>query len=405
MISARARPALWRAADVVRRIFIAASIILCTSRVDRNRYNLLQRQGQPEAVLSLFTRNRSIVALDIGSSHVKLLELEADRSGRQRLKHFGMAPVPPEAIVDGAFMNTGAVVATLRDLIARHKVRTKDVAVAVSGNSVIIKRIPLPLMTQQELEESITWEAEQYIPFDVNDVNIDAHILPSRGEAGGQMEVLLVAARKEVVNEVQGLVIEAGLKPSVVDVAAFALENCYTLNYDTGRGAVALVNIGASTVNINVLKDGTSAFTRDLPLGGRQYTAEIQRVMGVSYEEAEAFKVGGDDADRSAVVPEDVERVLGHVSDTLASEINRSIEFFLGGMGAGLNAIMLAGGAASTPGLRQALVEVTGADVQIMDPFRRIQVDERAFNPRFLRDVAPQAAVAVGLALRTADDK
>lgn len=146
--------------------------------------------------MALFTRSRSIVALDIGSSHIKLLELEVERGGRRRLKHFGIAPVPPEAIVDGAFMNTGAVVATIRELIARHKVKTRDAAVAISGNSVIIKRISLPLMTQQELDDSITWEAEQYIPFDVNDVNIDAHILKGGGDGSGQMDVLLVAARK-----------------------------------------------------------------------------------------------------------------------------------------------------------------------------------------------------------------
>jgi type IV pilus assembly protein PilM len=335
-----------------------------------------------------------------------MLELETDRSGRQRLKHFGVAPVPPEAIVDGAFMNTGAIVSTIRDLIAKHKVKTRDAVVAVSGNSVIIKRIPLPVMTQQELDESITWEAEQYIPFDVNDVNIDAHIVNGAGgAAGGQMEVLLVAARKEIVNEIQGLVLEAGLKPVVVDVAAFALENCFSANYDVGRGSVALINVGASTVNINVLRDGASAFTRDLPIGGRQYTSELQRAMGISYEEAEAVKVGADDGDRGAVVPAEVERVLANVSDTLALEINRSIEFYMGGTGSSLSAVFLSGGAAGTPGLRGALAETMRLDVQIMDPFRRIQVDERAFNPRFLQDVAPQAAIVVGLALRSADDK
>jgi type IV pilus assembly protein PilM len=354
--------------------------------------------------LALFTRSRSIVALDIGSSHVKLLELEVDRGGRRRLKHFGIAPVPPEAIVDGAFMNTGAVVATIRELIARHKVKTREAAVAISGNSVIIKRISLPLMTQQELDDSITWEAEQYIPFDVNDVNIDAHILKGGGDGSGQMDVLLVAARKEIVNEYQGLLIEAGLKPAVVDVAAFALENCYELNYDRPRTPVALVNVGASTVNINVLRDGASAFTRDLATGARNYTEEIQRIMGVSFEEAEALKIGGSEADRGGVVPEDVERVLSTVSENIASEVGRTLDFFSGGSG-NVSLVYLSGGGATTPGLRAALHQQTGADVQIMDPFRNIQVDERAFQPKYLKDVAAQAAIAVGLGLRRADDK
>lgn len=351
-------------------------------------------------------RTRSTVALDIGSSHVKLLELELDRNGKQRLKHFGVAPLPPEAIVDGAFMNTTAIVTTIRELLTRHKVRTKEAVVAVAGNSVIIKRISLPLMTQEELEESITWEAEQYIPFDVNDVNIDAFILQGQGDEAGQMEVLLVAARKELINEYTSLVIEAGLKPAVIDVAAFALENMFTANYDVPQEPIALVNVGASTVNINVLRRGVSAFTRDIGMGGRGYTEEIQRSMNVSYEEAEVFKTGGDRNDRSAVVPEEVERVLSMVSDTIATEVNRSLDFYLSTAGGGqLTRIYLAGGAAPTPGLRDALERVCGCPVEIVDPFRRIQVDERAFNPRFLQDVAPSAAIAVGLGLRRADDK
>jgi type IV pilus assembly protein PilM len=148
------------------------------------------------SALALFSRRGTTVSLDIGSSHVKLLELEQDRSGKFRLKNFGVAPLPPEAIVDGAFMNTTAIVSTIKELIARQKIKTRDAVVAISGNSVIIKRISLPVMTQDELEESLPWEAEQYIPFDINDVNIDAHVLQSKADDAGQMDVLLVAARK-----------------------------------------------------------------------------------------------------------------------------------------------------------------------------------------------------------------
>ena len=339
-----------------------------------------------------------------------MLELEQDRSGRHRLKHFAVSPLPPEAIVDGAFMNTSAIVATIRDMVSRNRIKTRDAVVGVAGNSVIIKRISLPLMTQEELEESITWEAEQYIPFDVNDVNIDAHILAGQADEAGQMEVLLVAARKELINEYQSLVLEAGLRPAVVDVAAFALENMHSLNYDTVADAVAIVNVGASTVNINVLRNGVSAFTRDIGMGGRAYTEEIQRAMNVSYEEAESFKVGGGDTDRAAVVPEEVERVLSTVSENIATEVHRSLDFYLGSTSGStltrvLTHVYLSGGAAPTPGLVLALERACGCTVQLVDPFRRVQVDERAFNPRFLQDAAPQAAIAVGLALRRGDDK
>lgn len=356
--------------------------------------------------MALLARPRSAVALDIGSSHIKMLELDAEKPGKYRLKHFGVAPLPPEAVVDGAFMNTSAIVGAIRELLARHKVKTRDACVAVSGNSVIIKRISLPQMSRDELEESITWEAEQYIPFDVNDVNIDVHILSARPDEAGQMEVLLVAARKDLVNEYSALLIEAGLRPAVIDVAAFALENMFTLNYDTRPEPIALVNVGASTVNINVLRGGTSAFTRDVGLGGRVYTEEIQRALNVSFEEAEALKVGGNERDRAAVVPEEVERVLSGVSDNIATEIHRSLDFFLSTSGgSGLAGVFLAGGAAPTPGLAQAIERASGAPVTLVDPFRRISVDERAFNPRFLHDVAGQAAIAVGLGLRRGDDK
>lgn len=180
----------------------------------------------------------------------------------------------------------------------------------------------------------------------------------------------------------------------------------YELNYERTDGTVALVNVGASSVNINILRGGASAFTRDLAMGGRAYTEEIQRVMGVSYEEAEAFKVGGGEKDRASVVPEEVERVLASVSETLAAEIYRSVDFYMGSAGGGgIGQLWLSGGAAPTPGLQGALARISGANVQVVDPFRRVQVDERSFNPRFLRDVAPQAAIAVGLGLRKADDK
>jgi type IV pilus assembly protein PilM len=366
------------------------------------------------SALALFSRRGTTVSLDIGSSHVKLLELEQDRSGKFRLKNFGVAPLPPEAIVDGAFMNTTAIVSTIKELIARQKIKTRDAVVAISGNSVIIKRISLPVMTQDELEESLPWEAEQYIPFDINDVNIDAHVLQSKADDAGQMDVLLVAARKELVNEYTSVVMEAGLRPVVIDVAAFALENMYTLNYEPETGgsvsssssdAIAMINVGASVVNINVLRKGVSAFTRDVGMGGRLYTEEIQRALNISYEEAEAFKIGGGDKDRAAVVPEEVERVLTGVSENIATEVHRSLDFFLSTAGGGnLQHIYLSGGAASTPGLKTAMERLCGCPVEIVDPFRKVAIDERGFQPGYLQDIAHQAGIAVGLALRSLDD-
>jgi type IV pilus assembly protein PilM len=355
--------------------------------------------------MALIARKKTAIGLDIGSSSVKLLELEPTRSGSWRLLNFGMETLPPEAIVDGAVMNSGAVVDAIRELVRRLHVRTRDVVASVSGHSVIIKRINLPLMTHEELEESIQWEAEQYIPFDVKDVNIDVQIIDRSVDEAGQMEVLLVAARKELVHEYVSLIHEAGLVPAIIDVDAFAVQNAFELNYDRVPDTVALVNIGASTTNIGVLHDGISAFTRDITLGGRQVTDEIQRVLNISFEEAEAMKVGRDDRDTSAVVPEEVEHVIRTVSESIASEINRSLEFYhTTATGEGFSRIYLSGGGALTPGLAAALTRQTGTQTEVVDPFRRIEIDERSFNPRFLQDTAPQAAVAVGLALRRPGD-
>jgi len=197
--------------------------------------------------MSLLNRRRPSIGLDIGSSGIKLMELDQDsKTGRYRLLHFEMATLPPEAIVDGQIMNTTVVVDQIRELLQRRRIKTKFATASISGNSVIIKRVTLPQMSIDELEESIQWEAEQYIPFDINDVNIDVQILQGASLDPGQMDVLLVAARKEVVNERQSLLSQAGLRTTVVDVDAFAIANMFELNYDVPKETVALVNVGAS---------------------------------------------------------------------------------------------------------------------------------------------------------------
>jgi type IV pilus assembly protein PilM len=356
--------------------------------------------------MGLFNRKRPTIGLDIGPSSIKLMELERSKEGRYRLKNFAMAQLPPEAIVDGAVMNTNVIVDAIRELIQQHRVKAKDVVASISGNAVIIKRVTLPQMSFDELEESIQWEAEQYIPFDINDVNIDVQILEGPSNDPGQMDVLLVAARKELVNEYQSIISQAGLRPAVVDVDAFAVANMFDLCYEPPEDTVALVNIGASTVNIHLLRNGVSAFTRDIGMGGRQFTEEIQRTLNISYEEAEAMKIGGNDDDGTAVVPEEIERVLSSVGENLATEIQRSLDFYLStSADSGIGSVFLSGGAARTPGLSRAIERQTGLPVEVIDPFRQIQIDERNFNPAYLNDVAPQAAVVVGLAMRQAGDR
>ncbi|MGA9520232.1 MAG: type IV pilus assembly protein PilM [Myxococcaceae bacterium] len=356
-------------------------------------------------------KGKLTLGLDIGSSSVKMILLKEQRRKGQlgyALQSFGMKPLPPEAIVDGALMNSTAIVQAIQELLAELKVKQKEVAIGVSGHSVIIKKISMPRMTQEELEESIQWEAEQYIPFDVKDVNIDTQILnPDADDATGQMDVLLVAAKKDMINDFTTVVSEAGLHPVVVDVDAFAVQNMFDVNYDASSNeTVVLINAGASVVNINIISGGTTTFTRDVTIGGNQFTEEIQKQLNVSFEEAEALKCGGGLGDADAVVPQEVERVIAGVAEQVAGEIQRSLDFYAGtAADANFTKVFLSGGTAKIPALFKTIEARVGVPVEILNPFKIIEIDNRRFDPAFIMDVAPMAAVAVGLALRKPGDK
>jgi type IV pilus assembly protein PilM len=356
-------------------------------------------------------KGKLALGLDIGSSSVKLIQLKEIRRRGQltyALQSFGIKPLPPEAIVDGALMNSTAIVQAIQELVAELKIKQKEVAIGVSGHSVIIKKISMPRMTQEELEEAIQWEAEQHIPFEIKDVNLDTQILrPDANDATGQMDVLLVAAKRDMINDYSSVVTEAGLTPVVVDVDAFAAQNCFEANYDVPQNdTIVLINAGAAVVNINILAGGTTTFTRDVTIGGNQFTEEIQKQLSVSYEEAEALKVGGGRADADAVVPQEVEKVMGEIAEQVAGEIQRSLDFYAGtAADANYTKVFLSGGTAKVPALFKTIEARVGAPVEILNSFRRIEIDDRKFDPAFITEVAPQAAVAVGLALRKMGDK
>ncbi|KFE63617.1 type IV pilus assembly protein PilM [Hyalangium minutum] len=356
-------------------------------------------------------KGKLALGLDIGSTSVKMILLKEQRKRGEvgyALQSFGMKPLPPEAIVDGALMNSTAIVQAVQELMNELKIKSKEVAIGVSGHSVIIKKIQMPRMSQEELEESIQWEAEQYIPFDVKDVNIDTQILDAgANDATGQMDVLLVAAKKDMINDYTTVVSEAGLAPVVVDVDAFAVQNMFSANYDLPeKETVVLINAGASVVNINIISNGITVFTRDVTIGGNQFTEEIQKQLNVSYEQAEVMKIGGNSQDADAVVPQDVERVLTSVAEQVAGEIQRSLDFYAGtAADANFSKVYLSGGTAKIPALFKTIETRVGVPVEILNPFRKIEVDNRKFDPAFIMDVAPMAAVAVGLALRRPGDK
>ena len=345
------------------------------------------------------------VGLDIGSSSVKLVQLR-EKKGNYALQSFGVVKLPPETIVDGALMNSAAVVQGIQELIAEHKIKAKEAAIGIRGHSVIIKQISLPRMSQDELDDSIQWEAEQYIPFDVKDVNIDTQILTPAGDAAGQMDVLLVAAKKDMINDYTSVCVEAGIPATVVDVDAFAVQNAYEANYDLpSNETLVLINAGAAVTNINILSGGTTTFTRDVTMGGNSFTEEIQKQLNVSYEEAEALKVGGQ-GETDAVVPQEVERVIQGVAEQLAGEIQRSLDFYAATAADNrIGRVFLSGGTARIPALFKVIEQRAAVPVEILNPLKRIEIDNRKFDPILLTNASAAAAVAVGLALRWAGDK
>ena len=352
----------------------------------------------------MFRRARSLVGLDIGSSAVKAVELKP--AGKvYKVTAFGSEPVPPDSIVDGAIIDGGAVADAIRRLFDSRKIRTTDVAASLSGNAVIVKKITLPVMTESELAESIYWEAEQYIPFDIQDVNLDYQILDAGDAAGkGTMDVLLVAAKKEKIADYTGVIGQAGRTAVVVDVDAFALQNAYEVNYGIEPGAVVvLLNAGASATNINILSGDQSVFTRDISIGGNAYTEALQRELSLPFEVADQLKRG---VPSEGVTFDDARPVLRAVSDNVMLEIQKTFDFFKATASSErIDRIMVSGGASRAEGFTEMLTERFESPVEAFDPFKRVTFENKKFNVESAADVAPTVAVAVGLALRRVGDR
>ncbi len=352
-----------------------------------------------------FGKSKAAVGLDIGSSAIKAIELKPLGKG-YRVAAFAVELVPPDSIVDGAIIDGGAVADAIRRLFENKGFTTKEVAASLSGNAVIVKKISLPIMTESELRESIYWEAEQYIPFDIQDVNLDYQILDAGTgpHSKGTMEVLLVAAKKEKIADYTGVISQAGRVPVVVDVDAFAIQNAYEANYGLHPGAVVvLLNAGASAININILSGEQSLFTRDVSTGGNAYTEAVQRELNLPFESAELAKRG---LSVDGVSLDDVRPVLHAMTENVLLEIQKTFDFFKATASSDhIDRILLSGGASSVDGFAQALGERFDAPVELLDPFRKVAFDAQKLGLGDVEHLFPTAAVAVGLALRRAGDR
>lgn len=349
----------------------------------------------------LFKKKKEVIGIDIGSSSVKLVQLK-DYKGSLQLLNVGIAPLPPEAIVDNTLMDSSAIALVIKNLVASLDIKVKDAVCSISGNSVIIRKILLPAMPQEELEDQIAWEAEQYIPFDINDVNMDFQILSPDNNDPTKMNVLLVASKKDIINDYLAVFSEAGMQLSVVDVDSFAVQNAFEANHDFNtQEIIALVNIGATVMNINVIKAGITLFTRDVQMGGNLYTEEIQKQLGLSSEEAEIGKLLVRETNNELI-----RTVIAKVNETITQEIRRSLDFYNSTANdERISAVFVSGGCSKVYNLISAISEKTGLSTEMVNPFARLKYNEKDFDPEYLDEISPLMAVPVGLALRKVGDK
>ncbi|MBE0500145.1 MAG: type IV pilus assembly protein PilM [Desulfuromonadales bacterium] len=349
------------------------------------------------------SQKKDIIGVDIGSNSVKLVQLH-ETKGVYHLTALGVAPLPSDAIVDGAIMDSSAVVEVIDNLYKSLKLKTKNVATSISGHSVIIRKIKLPIMTEEEMEASIQWEAEQYIPFEISEVNLDFQILGPDAKDTSQMNVVLVAAKKDFVNDYISVFSECGLTPIVLDIDCFAMENAFEVNSQIdSQGVIALVNMGASSINMNVLKDGASIFTRDITVGGNMVNEELQKRLGLSAEDAEALKLGGtvDGIQRSAV-----DEVIREAMESLVQEVQRSLDFFSATASDDkIQAVYITGGVSRNPLAKELLSERLALPVDVLGAFGQVVIDEKNFDLEYIDAIGPLMSVAVGLAMRRLGDK
>jgi type IV pilus assembly protein PilM len=347
--------------------------------------------------MALFGRKKTTVGLDIGSGLIKLVAIQHGGGGEPVLTKVAFTSVVDDAIVEGEVMDPGIVAEAIKGLMQSSGIKAKQVVTAVGGRDVIIKKITMDRMKEAEAREVIRWEAEQHVPFDMENVELDFQILDPDAD-GLQMTVLLVAAKRELIETKQSLLADVGVEPSIIDVDAFALHNAFALNYpEAMRGVVGLVNIGHETTNVNILDDGVPVLTRDIPVGTRRFREDMQRERGMSAEDADRLLQGSDTS------PE-LEPFLETRGEELAVGIERAAAFLQSAArsSAGLARLYTTGGGARIPGLNRVLADRLRLPVQLANPIEKLQVADGVLDMMVIDEVAPLLMLPIGLALRSA---
>jgi type IV pilus assembly protein PilM len=346
-----------------------------------------------------FGKKKSVAGLDVGSSSIKMVELDG-KINNLNLVALGYENLPDNTIVDGQIMELNVVSEVIQNVANNHQVNSDRVVTGVSGHSVIIKNIVLPPMSQDELEESIDWHAEEHIPYDLSDVSLDYQVTAETPEA---TYVLIAACKRERIENIKQAIQLAGKSPVVIDVDTFALQNCYEINYQPDDSQiVTLLNIGASTMNVNIVKGNRSLFSRDITVGGSQFTDVLQRSLGLSFQQAEAIKRGVSDV-VEGIEEKAIEPLMNNVTEIVAMEIQKTFDFYRATTEDAemvVQKILISGGGSKLAGLAEDLSTRLELPVEVLDPFRQIKVDTRKFDPDYLSEIMPDMAVAVGLAVR-----
>jgi len=349
-----------------------------------------------------FRRKKNhLIGLDLGSHTIKLCEL-VEKKQHWALKKFGFKKIPREVIQEGMVKDPDILSKEIEFLLKRHEITEKNVAISVSGFSVIVKRISMPNMTDVELRSRINYEAEQYIPFDINDVNLDFQILGETSGKPDHMDIVLVAAKKDMVSDYIITLNTIGINAAVIDVDCFTIQNIYNHNYP-GNEIIALIDIGASKTNINIIQNEQSLLLKDISIGGESFTQDIMNRIDCNFEEAEDIKLTGE----SELISQ--EEFLDIKTSTLMywiSELKRPLDSFVSSNpGEGIHKIIISGGSANIEGLSQTLTEETKIPVELFNPFQKFEVDPSVFDPAVIKRIAPMACVCMGLGIRRVGDK
>jgi type IV pilus assembly protein PilM len=354
------------------------------------------------SLVNPFRTEEGYVALDIGSSSIKMVEVAVEKSG-YRLLNVGIQPIPATAIQNNMVADIDVVVRAIQNLVRNHGVKAKQVVSAVPGRVVIIKKIQLPDQSEEELDANVEFQASQLIPDTLENVNLDYQVLDYAENTDKKIDVLLIAVKKDIINSYAQAIREAELTPSIIDVDYFAMENMYEVSYEQElSGVVGLIHVGARYTSINVLKHGVSTFTGDLPVGGESFTEALVHGLQLSYDQAETFKVTGEPEGKKTG---DLATLLKPTADYLAAEISRTLSLYRAVADEeGIHKIYLSGGSAKVPGLSTILAARLGVEVELIDPFRGFSL-ARNIDKDYLAESGPALAIGAGLAIRRPGDK